>query len=105
MAPKLRLSALAALLLLAAGCGGSGGGSSGQVNAVSVTVTCTLDFVQKLGTSQCVAIVDGSPAEADSIEWTASAGSIDADGQFTGPENAGNVTITARHATSSDTGI
>lgn len=104
MAPKIRFSALAAFVLLLFGCGGSGGGGSGQLVAPGLTVTCTPDFIQKLGTSQCVAIREGSPADNDSIEWSASAGSIDEDGQFIAPTSAGNVTISAVYSPDLGTG-
>ena len=104
MTPIQRSGAIFALALLIHGCGGSGGGDDRQSNRTVVTVTCTPAFIQKLGVTRCSGAVEGEPAEPNTIDWSANAGSIDSDGRFIAPPTAGSVTITANHRPTSGTG-
>ena len=60
-------------------------------------MTCTPTSVQSGQTSQCTATVTGTGSFIDTVTWTASIGSIDTNGLYTGPAVTVNtqVTITA----------
>jgi len=61
----------------------------------SVSVSCNPTSVQTGQTSQCTATVTGTGNYSSSVTWSASAGSIYANGVFTAPATAGTVTVTA----------
>jgi len=61
----------------------------------SVSVSCTPSTVSPNGTSQCTATVQGTGRYSSSVEWSASAGTISANGLLTAPTAAGSVTVTA----------
>jgi hypothetical protein len=86
------------ILFLGAACGG--GSSNSQISSPSssissVTVTCTPSSLAENATSQCSATVQGSGAFSSAVNWSASAGTINASGLFTAPSSAGTVTVTA----------
>lgn len=96
-----------AILAVASGCGGGGGGggsndvvaSGGSSPSVSsVTVTCDPSAVTRLETATCSALVSGSGDFDASVTWSADGGTIDPAGEFTAPDKAGSVTITATSA-------
>ena len=62
----------------------------------SVSVTCNPTTVNAAsGTSTCAATVQGTGSYNSTVSWTASDGTISANGTFTAPATAGVVTITA----------
>jgi hypothetical protein len=61
--------------------------------AIQVSVSPTASSVQTGGTQQFTALVSGTSNTA--VAWSASGGTIDANGLYTGPGTAGTYTITA----------
>ena len=88
------------LFLAACGGGGGGGGGNGESSSsptiTSVTVSCNPTSVHTGQTSQCTAAVTGTGTYSSAVTWSASAGTIDANGKFTAPATPGSVTVTAQ---------
>lgn len=92
------LFAASLLWLLVAGCGGgSVGGTTPPPPPTisSVSVVCTPSSITPGATSQCNATVDGTGSYSSTVTWTASKGSINANGVLTAPSSAATVTVTA----------
>ncbi|HZD76147.1 MAG TPA: alkaline phosphatase family protein [Acidobacteriaceae bacterium] len=86
------------LVLLVAGCGGgSVGGKTMTTPPIisSVSVVCTPSSISTGATSQCNATVQGTGMYSSMVTWTASGGTIDANGMLTAPNSAATVTVTA----------
>ena len=94
---SLAVSALLCGSLLACGGGYSGGGGGGgnTGTVTSVSASCVAQLMQVSQTDQCAATVQGTGNFSSSVNWTASAGSINSAGLLTAPGSAGNVTVTA----------
>jgi acyl-coenzyme A thioesterase PaaI-like protein len=61
----------------------------------SVSVSCSPSSIQINGTSKCSATVTGAGVFNPAVNWVASSGSIDANGNYTAPGTATTTTITA----------
>ena len=61
----------------------------------SVAVSCTPATVNANATSQCNATVAGTGSYSSAVTWSASEGTITADGLFTAPAAAGSAMVTA----------
>jgi len=86
------------LLLLVAGCGGGsvGGTTTPPPPTISsVSVICAPSSITPGATSQCNATVDGTGSYSSTVAWTASSGTINANGMLTAPSSAATVTVTA----------
>lgn len=68
-------------------------GFSGSVSGM--TVSCNPSSIYTNGTSTCTATVDGSGGYSSGVIWSATAGTIDQSGNYTGPGTTGTVTVTA----------
>jgi acid phosphatase len=69
-----------------------------QANAptiTSVAVTCNPSSAGVNASSQCNAVVQGTGNFSSAVTWSASAGTINANGLLTAPAAAGSVTVTA----------
>ena len=88
----------ASLLLLVAGCAGGSVGSTiapTPPSVSSVSVVCAPSSIDTGATSQCNATVQGMGSYSSMVTWTASSGSINANGLLTAPSSAATVTVTA----------
>ncbi|HEY1581389.1 MAG TPA: alkaline phosphatase family protein [Terracidiphilus sp.] len=86
------------LLVVPLACGG--GSNNGQPGSMpstiaSVSPACAPSTIALNATSQCTAAVKGSGKYSSSVTWSASAGAMNANGVFTAPSSAANVTVTA----------
>lgn len=63
---------------------------------ISVGVNCSPNSILVNQTSQCSASVSGTGNFNSAVTWSATAGSVNSSGYFTGPSTAANVTVTAR---------
>jgi hypothetical protein len=61
----------------------------------SVTVVCSPSTIGPGSTAQCSATVQGTAGYSSALTWTATAGTVDANGLFTAPTTAGTATVTA----------
>lgn len=85
-----------AIVLAGSGCGSGSSSSKGTNSAVtSISVSCNPATVNTGAVSQCSADVQGTGAYNSTVVWSASAGTITADGSLTAPSVADNVTVTA----------
>ncbi len=64
----------------------------------AVSVSCDSSNVEASGSTQCSAVVQGTGGYNPGVTWTASAGSIDANGLFTAPDSDMDVTVMATSA-------
>jgi hypothetical protein len=81
-------------------CSGSGTGTLTAQPVISpaitsVSVSCSPSSIQINGTSKCSATVTGAGVFNPAVNWVASSGSIDANGNYTAPGTATTATITA----------
>jgi hypothetical protein len=81
-------------------CSGSGTGTLTAQPVISpaitsVSVSCSPSSIQINGTSKCSATVTGAGVFNPAVNWVASSGSIDANGNYTAPGTATTTTITA----------
>jgi hypothetical protein len=99
MKTKIALVVLLGVMVAMTACGGGPSSTSpnqpSNPTITSVSVSCSPTSVQTNGTATCTASVDGTGSYSSVVAWSASAGTVDANGKFTAPANAGSVTITA----------
>src|SRR5579864_7829926 len=102
---KERLCRYLGLLLLpvtvfAVGCGGGGGGSSAPPPPAAITVSVTPQ-VAAIGTGQTTQFTAATNDTAG-VTWTASAGTIDASGNFTAAAGAQSTSATVTATSKTD---
>jgi 3-polyprenyl-4-hydroxybenzoate decarboxylase len=100
VAKQLLFNAVVSVFLFAITACGGGGASGNQPHPVPSTITsvllvCTPSTVATNATSQCTATVQGTGNFSPAVTWSASSGTIDANGLLTAPASAGSVTVTA----------
>lgn len=93
-----RALAVCILAPVVIGCGSVA--TNSEPSNVSTTVTslqvmCSPSAVSTSATSQCSASVQGTGSYSSAVTWSASAGTIGANGLLTAPSSAGTVTVTA----------
>ena len=84
---------VSSILLCLSACGGSSSSASTDVDSISLS--CAPSNIAVKGTTQCTAAVKGTGNYSSAVNWSASAGTVNASGVFTAPASAGNVTLIA----------
>ena len=92
---------LGSLIFLAA-CGGSSSSSNPASTITGVTVGCSPSTLQSGQNSQCTATVTGTGSFSNTVTWTASAGTINANGLFTAPTVVASTLVTVTATSTQD---